>query len=140
MHKFAGFLFFILALAAVPATAAAELASPEGTWELEFRDSHFRVEFCDGDKLCGTLVWLSEGASTPEKTKYLDQLVVKYASPKGENAWQGEMDLLGEHVYGTIEQRSDDLLGLTGCKFVVLCRTLLMYRLAPGASPADLAE
>ena len=111
--------------------------SPEGVWELEFRDSHFRIEYCDGDKLCGTLIWLSEGAQQPEKVKYLNKMVVKYVTPNGKHSWRGEMDLLGEHVTGTVKQINDDLLTLTGCKFLVLCRTYEMYRMAPGASPAD---
>ena len=125
------FLMTLFTGLSIPASASAsDFASPEGVWELEFRDSHFRVSYCDDDALCGVLIWLSEGASTPEKTKYLDQMVVKYAKPSGPNKWKGEMDLLGEHVFGTIEQLSDDQLALTGCKFIVLCRTYMMYRVS----------
>lgn len=121
----------------VGATQVEAAASPEGVWELEFRDSHFRIAYCGDDRLCGTLIWLSESSSTPEKVKYLDQMVVKYAKPTGKNTWRGEMDLLGEQVNGTVKLVNDDLLTLTGCKFLVLCRTYEMYRMEPGASPAD---
>lgn len=127
----------VLALFTSTTIQAAEFASPEGVWELEFRDSHFRVEYCDGDKLCGTLIWLSKNSSQPEKVKYLNQLVVKYVKPTGKNTWKGEMDLLGEHVTGTVKQLSNDQLALTGCKFFFLCKTYMMYRLPPGTSPAD---
>jgi len=136
---FAGVTIFAL-FAAVSAGAAQQFTSPEGVWELEFRDSHFRVNYCDGDRLCGTLIWLSESSSTPEKVKYLNQMVVKYVRPIAPNKWKGEMDLLGEHVNGTVEQMSDDVLKLTGCKFVVLCKSYMMYRLPPGTSPADQAN
>ena len=123
----------------LPAQAAG-FASPEGVWELDFRDSHFRVEFCNGDSLCGTLIWLSESSSTPEKVKYLNQMVVKYAKPSGANLWKGDMDLLGEQVQGSVRQLSDDQLALTGCKFLILCKTYMMFRMAPGTSPADKAK
>ncbi len=115
----------------------AEAASPDGVWLLEFRDSLFRIEHCDGDRLCGTLIWLSKSSSTPEKVKYLDQMVVKYAKPTGPNTWRGEMDLLGEHVNGTVKLVNDDLLTLTGCKFLVLCKTYEMYRMPPGTTSME---
>jgi hypothetical protein len=127
----------MIALFAATAAQAVEYTSPEGVWELEFRDSHFQVVYCDGNKLCGTLIWLSESSSTPEKVKYLNQMVVKYVTPTGPHAWKGEMDLLGEQVTGTVKQLSNDQLALTGCKFLFLCKTYMMYRLPPGTSPAD---
>ncbi len=127
----------LAALLTANAAQAAQFASPEGVWELEFRDSHFRIEYCDGDRLCGTLIWLSKSSSQPEKVKYLNKMVVKYVKPAGENTWKGEMDLLGEHVTGTVKQLSDNEIALTGCKFLFLCRTYMMYRLPPGTSPAD---
>ena len=38
--------------------------SPEGRWEIEFRDSRYEVTLCgdDGTELCGKLVWLGNGA------------------------------------------------------------------------------
>ena len=125
------------AFLAAGAAPAAELASPEGIWELEFRDSHFRISYCGGESLCAELVWLSPGASTPEKTIYLNTLVLDHARPAGPNQWKGEVNLLGERAAGTIRLLSDTELSLTGCKFVVLCRTYMMYRLPPGASPAE---
>ena len=124
----------VFALFSSATVQAAGAASPEGIWELEFRDSLFRVEYCDGDKLCGTLIWLSESSSTPEKVKYLDQMVVKYVRPTGAHSWKGDMDLLGEQVTGTVKQVSDDELALTGCKFLVLCKTYMMYRMPDGTT------
>ena len=137
MTRFAGWVLALCSLCMATFANAAEYASPEGVWEIEFRDSHYRVEFCDGDKLCGTLIWLAPEASSPEKLAYLNQMLVKYARPTGANTWKGEMDLLGQHALGTIKQTGNDTLTLTGCKFVVLCRTFEMHRLPPGASPGD---
>lgn len=120
-----------LALAPFFASAVAqgaELASPEGVWELEFRDSRFAVSYCEGEALCGELVWLSEGASTPEKVKYLNTVVIDRAQPTGPYTWKGEMNLLGEMVAGSVKQVSDNELDLTGCKFLILCRTYKLYR------------
>ena len=119
------------------ATQAEAAASPEGVWLLEFRDSLFRIEYCEGDKLCGSLIWLSKSSSTPEKVKYIGQMVVKYAKPTGPNTWRGEMDLLGEQVNGTVKLVNDDLLTLTGCKFLVMCKTYEMYRMPPGTTSME---
>lgn len=118
----------LLTLGASVAARGAEFASPEGIWELEFRDSRYAVSYCEGDALCGELIWLSEGASTPEKTKYLNTMLIKYIKPTAANTWTGEMDLLGERVAGTVKQVSDDVLELSGCKFIMFCRSYKLYR------------
>lgn len=137
MRRITGIFLALYAFLAAGAALAQGPASPEGIWELEFRDSHFRISYCGGDSLCAELIWLSEGASTPEKTIYLNRLILDHARPSGPNQWKGEVNLLGERAAGTIRLLNDNELSLTGCKFVVLCRTYMMYRLPPGASPAE---
>ncbi len=125
-------------LASIPAQAAG-FASPEGFWEIEYHDSHYRLSYCDGDggALCAELVWLAESASTSENLPYLNKMVVKHAKRLSPYRWKGELALMGESVEGTIKQVNNDEIDITGCKFLVLCRTYKLYRLAPGASPAD---
>jgi len=124
-----------IALAALAAlslapTRAAELASPEGVWEIEMRDSRYSVEMCgeDGEALCGTLIWLGNGADTPENLPYLNTLLIDHAPRIGQNQWKGTLRLFGQTATGTITQTSDDQISLEGCFLLVFCRTYQMYR------------
>ena len=131
MHK--SLLRAVVIIAASFSMLAAPLAapkkSPEGLWELEFRDSHFQVELCDGDKLCATLVWLSEGASTPEKTVYLNKPLIDRAQRIADRSWKGQFNLFGQTARGKVTQVSDDVIDLQGCVFGILCKTFKLYRL-----------
>ena len=116
------------AMLAVPALAQS-LASPVGTWEIEMRDSRYRVEMCgDGNQLCGTLIWLGNGADSPENLPYLNTLMIDHAPQIGPNRWKGDLHIYGQTAAGTITQVSDDQITLTGCVFAVICKTYQMYR------------
>jgi uncharacterized protein (DUF2147 family) len=128
MKPIAG-LLTALALCATPISAA-EFASPEGTWEIEMRDSRYAVEMCgpNGDALCGTLIWLGNGADTPENMPYLNTMLIDHAPKVDENEWKGTLHLFGQTASGTITQVSDDQIALEGCFLMVFCRTYQMYR------------
>lgn len=118
----------LAALAAAPAMAQA-LASPVGTWEIEMRDSRYRVEMCgDGTQLCGTLIWLGNGADNAENLPYLNTLMIDHAPQIGPNQWKGDLHIYGQSAAGTITQLSDDQMSLEGCAFAVICKTYQMYR------------
>lgn len=131
---FAAFRRFVpsiaMSLLLAASVSAAEMRSPEGLWELEFRDSRFDVTFCGEQALCGELVWLSKSASTPEKTKYLGTLLIDHAKRTGQTTWKGQITLFGQTASGTIRYVSEDVIDLEGCKFGVLCRTYKLYRVA----------
>jgi uncharacterized protein (DUF2147 family) len=128
MKLIAAFLGALL-LSSMP-LGAAEFASPEGTWEIEMRDSRYAVELCgeNGDALCGTLIWLGNGADTPENLPYLNTLLIDHAPKVSENQWKGTLHLFGQTATGTITQLSDNLISLEGCFLMVFCRTYQMYR------------
>jgi uncharacterized protein (DUF2147 family) len=132
MHKFVRGLAAI-ALSATSATVAGaqEFKSPEGTWEIEMRDSRYSVAMCgdDGTQLCGTLIWLGNGADTPDNTPYLNTLLIDHASASGENRWQGDLHIYGQSASGKITQVSDDQITLEGCAFTVVCKTYQLYRI-----------
>ena len=61
------------------------------------RDSRYRVELCGdvGTALCGTLIWLGNGADSPGNLPYLDTLMIDHARPTGPNSWKGDLRIYG---------------------------------------------
>lgn len=117
----------VAALLAAPAVAQ-PLASPAGIWEIEMRDSRYRVELCDdGTALCGTLVWLGNGADNKDNLPYLNTLLVT-APQSGQGQWRGELHVYGQSAAGTITQISDDQLSVRGCILLVICKSYRLYR------------
>ena len=117
----------LLALSpALPALAA----SPEGIWEIEMRDSRYRVELCgdDGRALCGTLIWLGNGADSAENLPYLNTLMIDHAQPTGPDQWRGELHIYGQSAAGTITQVSDNQITLQGCVLGIICKSYQLYR------------
>lgn len=106
------------------------VASPEGTWEIEMRDSRYRVEMCgDGTQLCGTLIWLGNGADNAENLPYLNTMMIDHARSVGPNQWKGDLHIYGQTAGGTITQLSETEIELQGCVAFVICKTYRMYRL-----------
>jgi uncharacterized protein (DUF2147 family) len=117
------------ALALVAGTAAPALASPVGVWELETRDTRFKLELCgDGTKLCGQLVWLSDADYNEQYKPYLNAPMANHMRPSGPNRWKGSMRLFGYNMSGTITQHSEDHMTLQGCAVLVVCKSYEMYR------------
>lgn len=118
---------FILSLAALVASPA--LASPAGVWEIEMRDSRYNVEMCgDGTQLCGTLIWLGNGADSPENLPYMNTLLIDHAKQTRSNQWKGDLSIYGQRASGTITMVSADQITLRGCVALVICKTYQMYR------------
>ncbi len=121
----------VLALVMLAGVVPAQ-ASPAGVWELETRDTRFGIELCgDGTQLCGTLVWLSDTDYNVQYKPFLNTPMANQIAQTGPNRWKGAMRLFGRDVTGTITQRSEDVMTLTGCMFMVVCKTYEMYRVNP---------
>lgn len=122
----------VRAIAAFGLTVAATLpalASPEGLWEIESKDSRYKVTLCgDGTQLCAELIWLGNGADSPENLPYLNTLLIDHAPQTQPNEWKGELHLYGQTAGGTITQESENSISLQGCFMFVICRTYHMYR------------
>ncbi|MCP8883853.1 DUF2147 domain-containing protein [Devosia sp. XJ19-1] len=116
-----------LGLAAiVPASA-----SPVGMWEIEMRDSRYDVSLCgDGTQLCAELVWLGNGADSPENLPYMNTLLIDHARQTKPGQWKGELHIYGQRAAGTISQVSANQITLTGCVAFIICKTYQMYRYA----------
>ena len=119
----------VLVLGAMALLAQPALASPEGVWEIEMRDSRYSVELCgDGTQLCGTLIWLGNGADNATNLPYLNTLLIDHARPARANQWNGDLHLFGQTAAGTITQVSADEIQLKGCVALVICKTYRMFR------------
>ena len=119
----------VLALGAMAMLAQPALASPEGTWEIEMRDSRYSVELCgDGTQLCGTLIWLGNGADNAENLPYLNTLLIDHAQQTAPNQWKGDLNIYGQRASGTITQVGEDQITLQGCVAYIICKTYQMYR------------
>ena len=119
----------VLALGALAMLAQPALASPEGTWEIEMRDSRYSVELCgDGTQLCGTLIWLGNGADNAENLPYLNTLLIDHARQVKPHQWKGNLNIYGQTAGGTITQVSEDEIILKGCVAFVICKSYRMYR------------
>ncbi len=114
------------------AAAAPAFASPAGVWELETRDTRFGLDLCgDGTQLCGELVWLSDADYNEQYKPYLNKPMAQALRPSGPGKWKGTLHLFGHKLSGTITQHSENQMTLSGCAFLVVCKTYQMYRHAP---------
>ncbi len=119
----------ILALGMVAASIAPALASPEGEWLLSTGDTRFHIELCgDGTQLCGTLSWLSDDDYNKRYVQYLNKPAITQIKQVRANRWKGGMRLFGQKFSGTITQTSEDQMTLSGCAFVVVCKTYQLTR------------
>ncbi|WEJ59622.1 DUF2147 domain-containing protein [Devosia sp. FJ2-5-3] len=114
----------LAALASVPA-----MASPDGVWEIEMRDSRYKVEMCgDGSQFCAELIWLGNGADNADNLPYLNTMLIDHAVQTRPNQWKGELNIYGQKAAGTITQVSADQITLKGCVAFVMCKTYQMNR------------
>jgi uncharacterized protein (DUF2147 family) len=119
----------LVALGLVAASVLPVMASPNGVWELETRDTRIQLQMCgDGSQLCGQLVWLSDADYNDQYKRYLNTPVTTGMRAVGAGQWKGKMRLLGYDMSGTITQQSEDQMTLSGCAFLVVCKTYQMYR------------
>ncbi|MEO5807291.1 hypothetical protein [Devosia sp.] len=111
-------------------TAFAQFASPVGLWEIEMRDSRYDVAMCgpNNSQLCATLVWLGNGADSPENLPYMNTLLIDHAPPAGPGKWRGKLHIYGQNATGTITQINDNQFSLKGCALLIICKTYQMYR------------
>jgi uncharacterized protein (DUF2147 family) len=121
----------LVVVGAVALLVQPAMASPVGTWEIEMRDSRYNVEMCgDGTQLCGTLIWLGNGADNAENLPYLNTMMIDHARPVTPNEWKGDLHIYGQTAGGTITQVSEDQITLKGCVLGIICKTYQMYRYA----------
>ncbi len=119
-----------LAVGVLAAPTPAQDFDPVGTWVIQSNDSRYDVTLCgeDGTQLCGRLIWLGNGAETPDNLPYLGTLLIDHALKTGPNQWQGDLHIYGQTASGTIRLTGDDTFVTTGCILFVICRDYTFYR------------
>jgi len=119
----------LVAAGLVAASILPAAASPNGVWELETRDTRIQLELCgNGTQLCGKLVWLSDADYNKQYQRYLNTPVTTGMVATGNGQWKGKLRLLGYDMSGSITQQSEDQMTLSGCAFLVVCKTYRMFR------------
>ena len=131
MNRLGG-LLLALGLVCTSIAPSFAAATVEGVWEIESRDSRYRVTLCGepASQLCGELIWLGNGADNAKNLPYLNTLLIDHAPQIGPQQWKGELRLFGQRAQGTITQVEDDRITLKGCVLFVVCKTYQMYRYA----------
>ncbi|WP_375451528.1 hypothetical protein [uncultured Devosia sp.] len=123
---------FAVVLGLLAASVMPALASPNGVWELDTRDTRIQLQLCgDGTQLCGMLVWLSDADYNAQYRRYLNTPVATGMAAAGPGRWKGTLQLLGYKMSGSITQQSEDQMTLSGCAFLVVCKTYQMVRHSP---------
>lgn len=123
---------FVAGMMMVALSVGQAMAAPDGLWELETKDTRFQLQSCgDGSQLCGQLVWLSDTDYNVQYQPFLNRPVAEGLQQVSQGKWKGAMTLFGQKVAGTVTQRSESQMTLTGCAFLVVCKTYQMYRVSP---------
>lgn len=115
--------------------AGAQEMTPVGVWEAQNGLSRYTVSFCgDGEALCAYVSWIHPDVIVKrDNAKYLNQTVFDNLRPVGRRSWRGTVTIEGYAVEGMVELVASDRMRVTGCVFLVVCRTGDLTRVGQGS-------
>ena len=118
-------------LSAGPALAQdAQGISPVGRWEADDHDSRYEVTLCgDGTQLCAKLFWINPDKLNERNVRYLDKFVIYQGVHTRPNKWEGQIDIYGTKVDGTVKMLSENLIEVRGCAFFIFCQGFTLERI-----------
>ena len=118
-------------VAGLSAPAWAVDTSVVGTWQPDNKESDYQATLCGDDqqRLCLQLVALRAGADKPKNRPYLGKNIVEGAKPKGDKSWQGQLNLFGQTADATFTLKGPDVLEMSGCAYLVVCKTIKLNRI-----------
>lgn len=118
-------------VAGLSAPALAVDASVVGVWQPDNKESDYQATLCGDDqqRLCLQLVALRAGADKPKNRPYLGKNIVDGAKPKGDKSWQGQLNLFGQTADATFTLKGPDVLEMSGCAYLVVCKTIKLNRI-----------
>lgn len=114
-------------LLAISATAAYG-HNPVGTWRVSTGESHYAVKYCQRDKICAKLIWLSDTVKDAKARAYLNRYVVTEAVEIQPDRWSGALQYAGDVYQGLLTVTDDQNMLLKGCKGV-FCQTFRLIRI-----------
>jgi len=114
-------------LAATIVPSMADPANPNGSWQDKYGTA-FEMSLCgDGTELCAVLTDVQGNSRTEENLALLNKEIIR-ADQKGANTWRGTVSLNGDTAAATVKQVAPDTIEITGCKALILCKTLVFKR------------
>lgn len=134
-----GTLLALLSLC-LPLTAVAD--DPLGVWQTQDRDGHVRIQSCEANTLCGTLVWfdpntpvgLTDGNNPDPILRGRALIGIQILSDLPASTESREMGRIynpydGKTFRARIELQSNQTLEVTGC-WRVICRSNIWHRVS----------
>jgi uncharacterized protein (DUF2147 family) len=117
-------------LLSLPAYAAPAW-DPTGVWQIETKDSRYKVSLCGSkkDRICARLIWLGNGGDVPENRPYLNTVIVQGAKPTNPKQWKGKVHMWGHEADATIDMLNANTFKMSGCAMFFFCREYKFYRL-----------
>ena len=104
--------------------------SPAGLWEADDHDSRYEVTLCgDGTQICAKLFWINPDKINDRNVQYLDKYVIYEGVQTHPDKWEGQIDIYGTMVDGSVEVLSQDLVQVTGCAFFIFCKGFTLERI-----------
>ena len=117
----------LCAATVIPAFAATNAATPDGTFVDSYGTS-FKFSLCgDGTALCGVLTNLEGESATEENLAFVGKQVMQ-AQQVAPNEWKGALDAGGISAEATVTMVDPNTIEIQGCRAAVLCQTLTYNR------------
>jgi uncharacterized protein (DUF2147 family) len=128
-------------LIAMAATAEPRTGAPiEGYWKNPIGSAIIAIAPCDGDALCGKVVWASARGQreVAKNTSNVVGTTVLTSLRRSDGRWTGSLYIPDDnmHVSAKLQLLNERKLRLTGCGLLgLICRTQIWTR-ADGALPS----
>ena len=120
------------ALAIFSASAVAQEATPDGTWQDSFGTT-LQFSVCgEGEQLCATLLEVEGKSRTERNLAFINQQIMQ-ADQTSANEGKGTVMFDGNEAQSTITQVAANTIEIQGCRAVVLCQTLSFSRQSAAA-------
>ncbi|HEY8595777.1 MAG TPA: hypothetical protein VIL84_11095 [Devosiaceae bacterium] len=118
-------------MAASGATSAQATGGPSalGVWQPDSGEARYEFAMCgdNGDRLCGTLIWVRPDKDTPDQVKELKQYQFSGLRSTGAGEWKGPVSYRGINGEGTLKVLDEKEVFLKACAFF-LCKTIKLNR------------
>jgi hypothetical protein len=112
--------------AAVMLSASPVLAKDLGVYQTSDRKMDFKLTTCGGENLCVRLLKARGSAATKQVKPYIGKLVVRNATPAGDNIWKGVMRFGKYDLNGSMTLKPGESFYISGCVYLVVCEDITL--------------